>query len=677
MKQKPSYFLKLTCLSLCLSLGLPAISQANGLASLFGQSSQNKFLPVHQAFGVSATQEGDELVVTIKVTPEHYAYRDKLQAKLPKGVSLGDWQFDRSPTWVDDPTFGRVAVFEQDVVARAKLSSQSGVNERASIRWQGCAKAGLCYPPENTHFQLQLAGGQAQQSDQATQASQPKTNGANQAVQAASTQAQASSKNVRPNTPTKQEMPNDQAIKDQTALVAKISDVKADAEVGDQVQPKQTPEQSVDAAKHVLPVPSLANQGQGYALSHQLPASSQQTTHPVLMIGLLFLAGLLLSLTPCVYPMVPIVANIVAKSQSNNARRGFLLSAAYGVGVAFTYGLLGALISWFGQALGVAGWFQKPWVLMAAAALFVVFALMMADLIHLRLPLGLGQKLQEKSQLADDRLGSLSGSFLAGALSALVVSPCVSAPMAGALTAVSASGNILFGFAALFALGLGLSVPLMIMGAAQGRWMPKAGEWMVRVRELGALLLLAVAVSLIERVLFSSWILLLWAVWFVLAAMWLWRLQKTLRLLAFLPLVWSACLLVGVALGSQDAWHPLSKLTQVPAGQQTYQDLHISSLEELDDILKSTPKVLVDVTADWCIECRIMERTLFTNRPSSLNQYQVVKLDVSQTTDQSRAVLSRYQLFGPPALLIYQQGKLEQVLLGEVKRADFEEALTK
>lgn len=694
-----------------LSVATPAM--ANDLSALFGQGqTQPKFLPVHQAFSPKISSDGKQISVRFSVTPKHYIYRDKLALRLPEGVTASEWAFDQSPTWVDDPTFGKVAVFERDFTATATLSSDVPVNAAANLRWQGCAKAGLCYPPELTAFSVNLSGDAQPKADQSAKATPAATSQPTAALKqndkaaAKVNQEKQTDQTVLKSSASKNPTKPNEQIAQPTSESKKSADKQPDgaadtAKKAAKTDTPQTPSATAEQTKQddtaitqqvvdaeVLEQNNAAVQSDklddeknienstSYALDHTLPVATQQQDNALWSVVLLFLAGLLLSLTPCVYPMIPIVANIVARREKNSAKRGFGLAAAYGVGVATAYGVLGALIAWFGQAIGIAAWLQKPAVLLGAAALFVLFALMMADVITLRLPAVITNKLQQKSQLADNHLGSMTGSFMAGMLSALVVSPCVSAPMAGALAAVSASGSVAFGFASLFALGLGLSVPLMAMGAAQGKWLPKAGAWMLRVRELGALLLLAVALLLVERVFFSPAILGLWAVWFVLLALWVVRLGGALRFVAVLPILWASLLIFGAFHGATDAWRPLStqstaKTTQAKA------DIHITTLSELDAVLMSEPKVLVDLTADWCVECRIMERTLFSDRPAALADFQVVKLDISDTTDDSRAILQRYQLFGPPALLIYKNGKLEQLLLGETKREAFEQALSK
>lgn len=729
------------------------------LAGLFG--SKPKFLPVHQAFSVSASQSDATLTVRFRVTPEHYVYKDKLKLALPEGVVAGTWQFDSTPSMVDDPEFGRVAVFERDVVATISLDNKSGnaVTAPLTLTWQGCAKAGLCYPPERMNVTLQLpakdglklatgappkdekvadkavadkASQSNSQNHKSTTGSTPVQTGS--AIGASGLSSGSENSSSLLDGRTKSTTPQDGAVS--LGSVAKAqTDTSANTDLGanafslnnlsaddlhDEALSGNNPQgdtagdtttsdalqmgEQADAvdASLIAGAPSLMgvadNEGvmadgvlsangvgesaklPHYTLNHIPKVVNSQTfgleKNPILGVGLLFLAGIALAFTACVYPMIPIVANIVAKSNKPSATQGFVLTSAYGLGVATSYGLLGALVAWFGQGLGLVGWLQNPWVLMAFALLFVVFSLQMAGVLRIGLPVVIKQKLAQGSTLADRYLGSVGGSFLVGSLSALVISPCVSAPMAGALGFVSLSNNVPLGFVALFALGAGLSLPLVVMGTTQGKFMPKAGAWMEAVKQFGALMLLLVAVVLIGRVWSSSLALVVWALWFALMAVFLWRLRGlVLVVLSILSGLWAVLLMVGVGLGASDAWRPLHPLTDKTATATTLPDIKLTNLTALDEVLARSPKVLIEVTAEWCIECRIMERTLFSDRPKAMNDWQFVRLDVTQTTKDSRAVLERYGLFGPPALLYYEAGQLTQVQLGEVSRADFERAL--
>lgn len=700
-------------IALSLTLPLPAMALSadtaksdGSVSSLFAQQPKSKFLPVHQAFNVSAHQQDNLLTLTFGVTPGHYVYKDKIKLTLPDGVSMGTWSFNKTHTMIDDPEFGRVAVFDDDVVATVKLTASADTNAPISIRWQGCAKAGLCYPPETLNTTINLTGSSdsSKNNDTGTQTtkSSPSRKGApkdagsglnndsNHALDKRNPNvAPAQSGQTATNQNEVSLSTNQNATLDQTSSTPSsplVTHVLDDEQGGVMGEPNMGLDSHTSDGMVNLSTNASTNTQTKTTLDTNHQALSSQSDpfginkNPALAVLLLFLAGLLLSFTPCVYPMIPIVANIVTHNKSNTALKGFVLSGSYGLGVATAYGVLGGLIAWFGQALGVLGLLQNPYVLGIFAIIFALLALYMFDVVKITLPSGVQNILHRKSQSADDKLGSVGGSFIAGALSALVVSPCVSAPMAGALTAVSVSGSVPFGFIALFSLGLGLSVPLMFIGLAQGKFMPKAGEWMNRVKEFCGLLLLAVSLSLLERLLLSPVMLVIWAVWFAMTAVWLFRIKNMAsHAFALVGVVWTACLVVGASMGANDPWRPLSKLgtTATATIADARADIKISSLDELDPILASHEKVLVDVTADWCVECRIMERTLFTNRPEVLSNYQVVKLDITETNDDSRAVLARYGLFGPPALLIYQQGQLQTMLIGEVKRTDFETALAK
>lgn len=700
-----------------LSPVLPVYAQSGGLASLFGQSQKPKFLPVHQAFDVKASQDGNVLTVAFRITPEHYVYQDKLSLTLPDGVMMSGWQFSRSPTMMDDPTFGKVAVFEEDVVASTTLSSQKELSDTIAIKWQGCAKAGLCYPPETVktlmHIKPTSLTARVIPSVELPPAPSSVVSGLSVGSESAPSQssvlessAVSEPSGTQPSATAKPtEQPpevSEHSDRSNSAIVSLdpsssgatdlIAQQSADAQESTDT-PSKTAQPSLTSAlptaveKKMVQPPSVAQNPltapQTQPTDHTQANQSDPfgiNERPVWAVGLLFLLGLLLAFTPCVYPMIPIVVSIVARQQTVSPAKGFLLSASYGVGVATAYGLLGMIIAWFGRAIGITGWLQNIYVLGVFAVLFAVLALAMFEMIPLRLPSRLSQVLQQKSQLADNRLGSMGGSFLAGLLSALVVSPCVSLPMAGALSAISTSGSVVLGFVALFALGLGLSLPLMMMGAIQGKFMPKSGNWLNHVKTFCGLLLLAVSLNLIERIVVSPVVLALWALWFAGVAVWLWQLAKPFaQALAVVGGIWAGCLVVGMATGHNDPWRPLAHLRQTTNHQavSSKPDQHITTLDELDKILASQDKVLVDVTATWCVECRIMERTLFDNRPAVLAEYQVVRLDITHATADSQAVLERYGLFGPPALLIYRQGQLQEMLLGEVKREAFEEALAK
>ena len=707
---KKSYLLALTIASSSLFVGLTATTmttQAAGLGDLFSSNQsagQSKFLSVDKAFQVTssskAVKAGTQLSINFDITPEHYVYKNQLKLTLPAGVTAAPFTFSQTPVLIDDPTFGKVPVFDQkNMVATTTLSTNGKSIDNAAvvIGWQGCAKAGLCYPPEKIKTTVDIVAS----APQAVVNTTSNVTGVAKGDVNQETTTDANSVN-NSNSVTTSEAPNatsidsteamsaeaEQALAEEDEVIdyALLDDEALDGELGatNTISGADTPlaDNAAPTNNTLATADSLAD-GDPFGLAK----------HPWLALGLLFLAGLGLALTPCVLPMLPIVANIVARQQNPTVKKGVILTTSYAIGVSIAYGILGAVIAVFGESLGIIGWLQNPIILISFAVIFVLLALYMLEVFTIRLPHFISSKMQGLSQAGDSKLGSTGGSLAAGFLSALVVSPCVSAPLFGALLAVSTIGNPLLGFAALFMLGFGLSAPLILIGATQGKIMPKAGEWMNWVKQGFALLLFAVALLLIERVFISSVMLLVWALWFMVVATWAWSWRGKGRMLSqaigLIAGIWAATLVIGAALGNDDSLHPLASLSAAPmlvqsangqAGAQNNatnnSDEHITTLAELDVITAANPKVLVDLTADWCIECRIMDKNLFTNRPAQMQDWQLVRLDITETTADSKAILARYKLFGPPTLLYYQDGQLVQKQVGEIGRAEFEQTLT-
>ena len=718
-------------------LGLAMPTQAISLSDAFGDSGANvgtinpanemsgvrvegaKPLPVTQAFNVSISQQDARLTIQAQVQDGYYVYRDKFKLTLPNGVTAAPLTFGAKPSFVDDPDFGRVAVFDHDVTAttalqRAKNSPNTLTDSAITLKWQGCAKAGLCYPPQTVTLALadlpQTATPNAQPTKKSVQSpasapSQTPVQSTTVVAQGASVPAVSASATatsaalLNPVISAAASTRQDQTLAVSTPLIASVShpDLAASAVA------------AVDDKMDSAPLPVTA-QPNGLE-DNQLNDPFGLNQHAALALLLLFLAGLGLAFTPCVLPMLPIVANIVAQTtnrqdgHTTSRRRGLLLTASYGVGVATSYGVLGALVAVFGQSLGLVNRLQQPPVLLAFAALFVVLALYMLDKLPLRLPAPVAARVHRLGQVGQARLGSVSGSVLAGFFSALVVSPCVSAPLAGALAGVAATGNAWLGFGALFMLGLGLSTPLVLLAATQGTLMqrlPKAGAWMNWVKAGFAWLLLAVALLLIERIWQSSLVLLLWAGWWAVLALGTWQMPNQLpnssdqfvtnhlsrqllwRAPAVLMLAWVGCLVAGFASGSHNSLQPLDKLTAQAASQPTSMTsattpapITITDVNALPALLAQHPRVLVEVTADWCLECRLTERDLFAVPPAELANWQRVRLDVTADTPASRAVYQTLDIFAPPVLLYYQEGRLQLKQQGAVSRNQFEQTLAR
>lgn len=642
---------------------------------LSGQpTSKTQFLSAQQAFGFSALQTGNSMTIRARVTPNHYLYQQRFSVQAGQGLTAGKISFDQSPEFENDPEFGRVPVFHRDVSLTIPVQGSG----RLSLNWQGCAKAGVCYPPEQ--FQTQVM---AISSEATVSAATSKTTIANPAAQPVMTSQAKQS-----------EQPASQSATEQKASKAllKTIDQSASHPANSQQNPAAV---KITALGETPPIvatalPEVDSTASSVSTNDAALASNIQTSttfpvdqassvvsdpfgladHTLLALGLLFLAGLGLAFTPCVLPMLPIVANLVATQHRRSAGHGFLLATGYALGVACSYALLGALVALFGHQLNLIAWSQQPAILIGFAVIFVVLALHSFDLFELRLPQFIRGRVERVGLYGQSAKwsGSVIGCWVAGFFSALIVSPCLSAPLAGVLLSVSTVGNPWLGALALFCLGLGLGVPLMILGATEGRFLPKAGNWLNWVRRGFGLLLFGVALILLNRVFQTSWMLLLWAVLSGFFALWLWywagRGSLLSKVLSVLVGVFAVLQVVGAALGATDPIRPLSPLL---VQKQTTQSVDtIYSLAQLRQYQQQHPRLLVELTADWCISCKIVERELFLQNPApELQQWTRVKLDVSQTTPASRAVLKALNVFGPPALMLYQDGQQVAQLLGE------------
>ncbi|MHB0807750.1 protein-disulfide reductase DsbD [Stutzerimonas nitrititolerans] len=399
-------------------------------------------------------------------------------------------------------------------------------------------------------------------------------------------------------------------------------------------------------------------------------------------VALFFLAGLGLTFTPCVLPMLPILSGVVLRGQTGGMR-SFLLSLAYVLPMATGFAVLGALMGVFGAELNLQARLQSPWVLVPFALLFVAFALAMFGLFELRLPQVLSSRLDRLAGNAKG--GSFIGAAVLGTVSSLLVSPCVSAPLAGALLYISASGDALGGGLKLFVLGLGMGTPLVLFATGGGALLPRSGPWMVTVRNTFGVLLLAVAVWMLERVLPGPAALALWGLLAAGAALFLGTLefnsktprQKLAQLLGLVLLVYALAAWVGALQGGSDPLRPLPRATLSATGGNVEMERWqtISTPTELEAQLAAAAAanqpLLLDWYADWCISCKVIEREVFENPQIAprLADYRLIRFDITDSNREQRALLDRYKLFGPPAVLFFDRtGKeLAQVrVVGEI-----------
>ncbi|MBS0600122.1 MAG: protein-disulfide reductase DsbD [Proteobacteria bacterium] len=377
--------------------------------------------------------------------------------------------------------------------------------------------------------------------------------------------------------------------------------------------------------------------------------------------------GLLLSFTPCVFPMVPILSGlIVGRGRHTTRGHAFGLSVVYVLAMASTYTVAGVVAASFGENLQAA--FQHPGVLIAFALLFVALALSMFGLYQLQLPGALQARLSEIS--GHQRGGDYAGVAIMGLLSALIVGPCVAPPLIGALAVIASTGDRLLGGAALFAMSLGMGVPLLAIGASAGHFLPRAGHWMDKVKAVFGVALLAVALVMLDRVLPAALIMLAWAVLLVVSATYMGALQpipqgapwwRTLiKGLGLVLLMQGALLLIGVAAGARDPLRPLAGIVAAGGNSEAAHGLafrRIVSLAELDAEIAAAGgrPVLLDFYADWCVACKELERDTFPDPQVRARLAGFVRLqaDVTANSADDRALLRRYGLVGPPAILIF------------------------
>ncbi|MDN3923230.1 protein-disulfide reductase DsbD [Roseateles violae] len=389
------------------------------------------------------------------------------------------------------------------------------------------------------------------------------------------------------------------------------------------------------------------------------------------IVGVFFVAGLLLSLTPCVLPMLPILSSIIVGSGGKATRsRGLLLAASYSLGMALIYTALGVAAGLAGEGLAAA--LQKPWVLTLFALALVLFSLSMFGAYELQLPSGLSGGLSNASQRLP--AGRIGGVFLMGGVSALIVSPCVAAPLAGALVYLSQTRDVLLGGSALFALACGMSVPLLLLGASAGALLPKAGAWMEGVKQFFGLLLLGVALWMVQPLLPAALAQALWGALLIAIAalLGLFRaaggpgaqawLGKTVAIVA---LVYGLLQLVGAAAGGTDLLKPLAgvMLTQggvakgeAAGGGAELRFQTVRSVAELDAALAGAGRpVMLDFYADWCVSCKEMERFTFSDPAvrERLAKVVLLKADVTANSPADRELLKRFKLFGPPGTIFF------------------------
>ena len=556
------------------------------LAALPAQAQQD-FLQSDEAFRLTTTQQADgQIRLRWDISPGYYLYRQQMAVDSePAGlVQSAVWP---SGVLKTDETYGESEVYF-DAVEVLLTAPQA---QALSVRWQGCAEAGLCYPPQTQRVNL---------------ASQ--------------------------NLIERSALGEDQALADR-----------------------------------------LSNLSLGW------------------MLGVFFGLGLLMTFTPCVLPMVPILSSLIAGSGANT-RRGFVLSTAFVLPMALTYAAVGAAAALAGANLQAV--LQNPWMLGVFGLIFVMLALAMFGFYELQLPVALRQRLNTVSQ--GQRGGTLVGAAMMGVLSALLVGPCMTAPLAGALLYIGNTGDVWTGALVLFALGMGMGVPLLLVGTLGAKMLPRPGAWMNRVKSLFGFVLLGTAILFMARVLPASLTLGLWGALLLAMAFSLGAMahqlvtdrgRLTSRYLALLLGLWGGAMVIGAAGGSHDPLQPLSFSAR--AGTLPAESLEkdfmtqfkpAKTQQALAALVAEAGQrgqwTLVDFYADWCVSCKVIEREVFGDSrvQQALANMQLIRPDVTANDAQDQALMREHQILGPPTLMLIgpegQERRAER-MIGELGVDEF------
>lgn len=410
-----------------------------------------------------------------------------------------------------------------------------------------------------------------------------------------------------------------------------------------------------------------------------------QNQNLALVLSLFFLGGILLAFTPCVFPMIPILSGIIAGERHPSARRGFVLSVAYVLGVAVPYTLAGLLVALFGAGLNLQFLLQQPAAIITSAVIFVLLALSMFGLYELQLP----EKWRDRlNNTGPKKGGGLIGAAVLGAISALVVSPCVTPILAGALIYVAGSGNALTGALSLFALAMGMGVPLIVVGTGGGHLLPRAGLWMDEIKRFFGVVMLAVAIWLLGRIISEVLILALYGLLLAVYGLQLGALDAVAggrsrfkRGLALVVTLYGVIMLVGAAAGGHDPWQPLAPFSARPAAEQadttaaaagtgasladsTVRSDHspwktLNGGDALATALRQSAAahrpVLLDFFAEWCVACKALEKNTLRKASvlQALNGFNLYRVDITQITPGNQKLMSDYQIFGLPALVFF------------------------
>ncbi len=694
---------------------------------------EEELLEPDKAFPFNATVQDGMVNAEWTMPDGYYLYRSKIRLTTnTPGVSLGEPQLPAGKVKQDE-FFGEVEIYRHTISGQALIQRDNPeVTEfELTAVYQGCADIGVCYPPITKQISLTLpaASGSAVAALGALSESLGVGGGGEDEVLEPDQAFQFNMEVTDPNTLTAfwQIAPDHYMYRGkigfdlaegQTLQLGKVDlppgEKKHDEFFGDievyhdhvqarlpllRTNPeattlqltatyqgcaeitgicyppiKKTLQLALPAATTLATVseapPAPAPQPEVISEQDQI-AASLASGNTLLTILTFFGFGLLLAFTPCVFPMIPILSSIiVGQGGSITTRKAFVMSLTYVLAMALTYTVAGVIAGWFGENLQAA--FQNPWVLGSFAAVFVALSLSMFGFYDLQMPSSLQSRLTELSNRQEG--GTLLGVAVMGFLSALIVGPCVAAPLAGALIYIGQTGDAVLGGAALFALSLGMGAPLIAIGTSAGKLLPRAGGWMDAIKAVFGVLLLAVAIWMLERVIPPAVIMLLWGLLLVVSAIYMKAMDplapdssgwhKLWKGIGVVLLVLGALQLIGAAAGGRDYLQPLKGLQLGLGGGAASSEQHlafkrIKSVEDLQQELATAgnqgKRVMLDFYADWCVYCKDYEKYVFTNPrvQTAVSNMVLLQADVTANDEQDKALLKHVKVTAPPAILFF------------------------
>jgi thiol:disulfide interchange protein DsbD len=586
------------------------------------KSGGDDFLPPDEAFRFAAIPDGPDHVRLIwQIADGYYLYRTRVKAATTSAqAQLGALEMPTGETKSDE-YFGKQEIYHHELVAGVPVARASAAELALPLQvtYQGCATAGLCYPPITKEITVSMpsgtGGGAAGSAAGAGASGFSSASGTGAANGAAGGSGLASTGG---------------GVASGATLAGTAGSTDAGAATG------------------------------AYVSEQDRFATLIKSGNTFLMLGGFFLAGLVLAFTPCVLPMVPILSGIIAGQGKNvTTGRAFSLSLTYVLGMAFTYTIAGALCAAAGKQVQTV--FQQTWILVLFAALFVALALSMFGVYTIQMPAAIQTRVANVSN--QQAAGTFGGVALMGVLSALIVTTCVGPALVGALIVIGQTGQIARGAAALFAMSIGMGTPLLIVGASAGKLLPKAGAWMDTVKKLFGVMMLAVAAWMLARIIPERLALVLWAIPALVCA-WLLitEVRKrsaatyVVRFAGAAAAVYGLALITGSALGGTD---PLAPFASRMAHQQELPFRTIKSVADLQKEITQAKSegrtVLVDFSAKWCVSCKEMEKYTFTDASvkTALDRTVLLRADVTDNDAEDQALLKHMGIIGPPTIAFY------------------------